>query len=116
MENKKFEIDAEITESDFETIMEALNCWEIQCNADLDLIKRLKDLPDPEFPDKETLEQFRAWKNSLLSREPKLKKDGRIRMEKAIMLKAKLLMMNQQQATDKFLDIASGLDEDDEDE
>lgn len=100
---KKFEIDAEINEGDFNTIIEALNFWEMQIGVELEMIKKLKMFPEPEFPDEESKEAFYAWKNAAISREKELKKAVRIRMEKAILLKAKLLLMNQTRACNEFL-------------
>ena len=93
--SKPFEIPSEFTEDDLNTILEAVGVWELQCNADLEMIAKLKMLQDPEFPDEESKEAFYAWKNAMLSREKQIVQHKKVRTEKAILLKAKLILMNQ---------------------
>lgn len=99
---KNFEIEAEINDADFSTILEALSFWEVQIGAELEVINRIKHLPEPEFPDEETKIAFHTWKNSMIGKEKELRKSIKIRMEKSILLKAKLLLMNQRNACNQF--------------
>jgi len=99
---KKFEIDSDLTTEELDTLIEALDDWEKSESHTIEFIEVLKKIPDPDTEDNPHMEQFIDFKRHMVSKESDLKKDKRIRREKAIFLKAKLLLLTQSKVVDRF--------------
>jgi hypothetical protein len=102
---KKFELEADFTEQDLQTMLDALDDWEMQDMGFLELIDKIKHIPNPpEDSSPDYVEAFTEFKKHMLSQEDKVRKNRNIRREKATLLKAKIILMNQARAAEKFLD------------
>ena len=103
----KFELDADFTKQDLDTLLDALDEWETKGQDLLHIIEKLKIIPDPtdDVPE-EYREGFLNFKRSMLAQEPEAKKDKKMRREIATMMKAKIILMNQSRAADQMMDEA----------
>lgn len=107
--SKKFELDAEFTNQDLEALLDALDGWEMKDIELLELIEKLKNIPDPpDDADPEYKENFIEFKKHMLSQEHRARSNKKQRREKAVLLKAKIILMNQSRAADKFMEEATG--------
>jgi hypothetical protein len=106
---KKFELEEEFTPQDLDTILDALDEWETKDVELLELIEKLKHIPDPpEDANPEYREYFLEFKKHMLSQEHKARSNKKQRRERAVLLKAKIILMNQSRAADKLFDESSG--------
>ncbi len=100
----KFELEADFTEQDLSTLLDALDEWEMQDIGLLDLIDKLRHIPDPpDDADPDYTHAFEEFKNHMLSQEDKVRRSRTVRREKAILLKAKIILMKQARAADRLL-------------
>lgn len=106
---KKFELDGEFTPQDLEVMLDALDEWETKDVELLELIEKLKHIPDPpEDANEQYREHFLEFKKHMLSQEHKARSNKKQRREKAVLLKAKIILMNQSRAADQIMEEAQG--------
>lgn len=117
--------DASLTSQDIELIMEMIGQWEEDGPADkLRMIRFLKDFecdvgkimdkaPEdmPEDIKKAFEEYFEKMKKDLLPNEKNFKRELKVRQERAVFLKAKFLLLQQEKSVDELFN--SSLDEED---
>jgi len=104
---KKLELDGEFTPQDLDTLLDALDEWETKDVELLELIEKLKHIPDPpEDANEQYRETFLEFKKQMLSQEPKARSNKKQRREKAVLLKAKIILINQSRAADKLMEEA----------
>jgi hypothetical protein len=88
----KFELEAEFSEIDLETILDALDGWETDNSHLLMMIDKLEQMGEPPADmDDDYKNGFGAFRQSLLSQKEAAKKNKKVRREKATLLKAKII-------------------------
>src|SRR4051812_42429137 len=100
---KKFELEADFTTKDMDIILDALDEWETKDAGLLEFIEKLKTVPDPK-EDVESRENFMEFKKQMLSQESKARSNKKHRREQAVLLKAKIILMNQDKAVNKLFE------------
>ena len=109
--NQKKPGQPEFTQSDLETLLDALYTYEAKDDDIPDkleiLVKTLPDICD----DEENSNILRKIKCDLTSKESKLRKERKIRRERITMLKAKIIQAQQEYATDKLFNGGDDADE-----
>ncbi len=102
--SEKFELEGELSSEDMEMILDALDHWESRDQSLLEVIDKLRHIPDPPDDMEEChREAFFEFKKHMLDQESKLKADRIIRREKAILLKAKIILLNQRTTAERVL-------------
>lgn len=102
-----FTIPAEFTKEDLKTILESLEDWEGKDDM-LSTIQKLKQMRNPEegeVPD-DFREAFISFRTHLLNQEGEARNNREIRCERATLLKAKIILINQRRAAEKAFDNA----------
>jgi len=102
-----FTIPAEFTKEDLKTILESLEDWEAKDGL-LYTIEKLKQMRNPEegeVPD-DFREAFVSFRTYMLNQEGEARMNKELRRERATLLKAKIILMNQRKAAEKAFDNA----------
>jgi hypothetical protein len=93
----------DFTDSDLDTILDALDEMERKDAEYLPSIEKLlKILPEPSDP--ELHRAYGEFRKDMAKQEKKLKQEKKIRREKITLLKAKIIMLQQERAIDRLGD------------
>lgn len=106
--SEDFTIQSEFTKEDLKTILESLDDWEGKDMELLHIIEKLRQMRNPEegeVPD-EFREGFISFRTHMLNQEGEARKNREIRRERATLLKAKIILMNQRKAAEKAFELA----------
>lgn len=98
-------LDSNLNRDDLETLLEATNDWELIGSNDLYSLNILKAIPLP-AEDHESYKFIRDLKDYYRSREKDIRAARAVRQEKAIFLKAKLMMLKRDLDINKLFDEA----------
>ena len=101
----KFELDADFNDSELETLLDSLDEWESQSAELLNMIDKLRKMGDPpDGADEDYKRDFGQFRDHILGQEQKAKKDKKVRREKATLLKAKVILLQQRSAIERLGD------------
>lgn len=98
-------LDSNLNSDDLETLLEATNDWEMLGNNDFYTLNMVKAVPLPS-EDHETYNFIRDIKDRFRSREKDIKAARAVRQEKAVFLKAKLMMLKRDLGITQLFDEA----------
>jgi hypothetical protein len=87
-------LDSALSREDLETLIEAMGDWEAVENHEFHLMSAVKSAPMPS-EDHEQYELVKQLKDYYKNREKQIKETRKVRQEKAIFTKAKLMLMRQ---------------------
>ena len=100
------ELKSSFTRDDLETLIESMNFWESMGNQEFHLMNMVKNAPMPP-EDHEAFEPWQAIKEHFRSRERDIEATRQTRQEKAVFLKAKLMLVRRDTAIDQLFDMAT---------
>lgn len=98
-------LDSNLNSDDLETLLEATNDWEMLGNNDFYTLNMVKTVPLP-AEDHETYRFISHIKEHFRSREKDIKAARAVRQEKAVFLKAKLMMLKRDLGITQLFDEA----------
>lgn len=87
-------LDSKLEPEDLDTLLEAMEGWESNNNHEFHVMNAVKSIPVPPEGD-EAYEPVRMIKEHYRKREKEIKDNRSIRQEKAVFLKAKLMLIKQ---------------------
>jgi len=99
-------LEKKFNNKDIETLIEAMEDWEVVGNQEYHILSMIKSAPMPP-DDHEAFEYMEQIKHYFKKREKDIMANKAMRQEKSIFLKAKLLMLRQDLQRDEFLEIAT---------
>ena len=102
-------LDKKFTKQDIETLIGAMDDWEMVGNQEYHVLHMIKNAPMPP-EEHEAFDAFSKIKNYFRNREKDILASRSVRQEKAIFLKAKLLMIRQDVDDGMFVDMAINSD------
>jgi hypothetical protein len=98
-------LDKKFTRQDVETLIEAMGDWEMVGNHEYHVLTMIKNAPMPP-ENHEAFEAMAQIKDYFQNREKDILASRSVRQEKAIFLKAKLLMLRQDVDAGQFIEMA----------
>jgi hypothetical protein len=109
------ELTSSFSQDDIATLIDAMSDWESVGNEEYHIMQVVKahPLPDNEH---ESYEFIRQMKEHFKQREKDLKRERNIRQEKAILVKAKLVLLRQEGGISKLFEVAAEEAEDKKEE
>lgn len=84
-----------LSREDIETLIEAMDDWEMFGNQEFHMMSAVKNVPLPSEENEEQYEFIKKVKDYYKQREKEIKQTRAIRQEKAIFTKAKLMLIRQ---------------------
>lgn len=103
-------LDKKFTRQDIETLIEAMGDWEMVGNHEYHVLTMIKNAPMPP-ENHEAFEAMQQIKEYFTNREKDILASRSVRQEKAIFLKAKLLMLRQDIDAGQFIEMAINSDQ-----
>jgi hypothetical protein len=103
------DLTSKFTREDIETLIEAMGDWEALGNHEFHIMSMIKSAPMPP----EEHEAFEAWsqiKEHFRNRERDIMASRAVRQEKAVFVKAKLMMVRRDLGIETLFDMASNAD------
>jgi hypothetical protein len=98
----------ELSDEDLEALLDALDGWEQDSMNLIHMIENMKRVGDPpETMDPDYRKHLIQFRLHILSQEEKARRDKKVIRERATMLKAKVIMMQQNRGVDKVFDQAA---------
>lgn len=98
-------LNSTFTREELETLIEAIGDWELLGNQEYNFSQMIKSAPMPP-EDHEAFEIMNQIKEHFRSREKEINDSREVRQEKAVFLKAKLMLVRRDLAIDKLFDFA----------
>jgi hypothetical protein len=102
-------LESKFTKEDIDTLLTALDDWEMLGNNDFHWMQMIKQSPMPP-KDHEAYETFKMLKESFVQREKEILNARAVRQERAIFLKAKLMLVRQDMSVDQLFEMATTTD------
>jgi DNA-binding protein H-NS len=104
------ELSSKLTRDDVDTLIESVDDWEMLGNFEFHQMNMIKNLPMlPE--DHEAHEAIKQIKEYFRRREKEIMATREVKQEKAVFLKAKLMMIKRDMGINKLFEIAVGTDD-----
>lgn len=100
------EIKSSFSSEDIKTLLEAMSDWESMGNQEFHLLGMVKGAPMPP-EDHEAYEYMQNIKDHFRNREKDIMASREMKQEKAVFLKAKLMLVRKDMAIDKLFDMAA---------
>lgn len=102
-------LESRFTRDDLETLIEAMGDWESLGNQEFHVLQMVKNIPMPP-EEHEAFEFIHKLKEHFRTRERDIKDSRVTRQEKAVFLKAKLMMARRDLGISALFDMASNVD------
>jgi len=99
-------LESTFSREDIETLIDSLTDWELSRNQEYHLMEMIKSAPMPP-EDHEAYDMMLDIKNQFRQRERDIIDTRKLCQERAVMLKAKLMLARQELAIDQLFDFAS---------
>ena len=103
------ELTSKFTRDDLETLLESIGDWEMLGNQEWHLLNMIKNSPMPP-EDHEAYDHMVNIKNHFRSREKEIQASRETRQEKAVFLKAKLMLVRRDMGIDQLFEMAGSTD------
>lgn len=103
------ELTSKFSRDDLETLLEAMGDWESLGNQEWHLAQMVRNSPMPP-EDHEAYEMMQAVKEHFHRREKEIKANRETRQERAVFLKAKLMMVRRDMGIDQLFEMATRTD------
>jgi len=100
-------LESEFTRDDIETLIESMSDWEMIGNQEYHLMQMIRNAPMPP-EDHEAFEMMDHIKDHFRAREKEINESRVTRQEKAVFLKAKLMMARRDMGINQLFDFAAG--------
>jgi len=91
---------------DIEMLIDSIDDWESMRNQEFHMLNAIKSTPMPP-EDHEAFEPFQYLKNMFIQREREIERNRTMRQEKAVFLKAKLMLARQDMDVNSLFDFSS---------
>lgn len=102
------ELNTNFTKEDIETLIEAMGDWEYQSSQDYILLNMLKKMPMP-TEDHASHAFMQDLRQQYLDREREILRNRDVQQEKAVLLKAKLILARQDASINRLFDMAAAV-------
>lgn len=102
-------LDSRFTREDLETLIESMSEWEVLGNYDFNVLQMIKAAPMPP-QDHEAYEMMSQIKDHFRQREKEILATRTTRQEKAVFIKAKLMMARKELGIKQLFDMAAHVD------
>lgn len=99
------ELSSKFSRDDIETLIEAIDDWEMINNQEFHILQMVKNAPLPP-QDHESYEYIEKIKEHFTEREKSIKASRQVRQEKSVFIKAKLMMVRRDLAVDQLFEMA----------
>jgi len=99
-------LESTFTKNDIETLIDSMSDWEMMGNQEYHLMEMIKNAPMPP-EDHEAFEMMENIKDHFRGREKDISESRVTRQEKAVFLKAKLMMVRRDLAVNQLFDFAA---------
>jgi hypothetical protein len=103
------DLTSKFTREDLETLLEAMSDWESLGNHEFHVLQMIKNAAMPP-EDHEAFEQFLQIKEHFRKREKEIIASREVRQEKAVFLKAKLMLVRKDVGISALFDMAANAD------
>lgn len=103
------ELSSKFTREDIETLLEAMGDWEMVGNHEFHILQLIKSAPMPP-QDHEAFEAMASIKEHFKKREKEIKRSRETKQEKAVFLKAKLMLVRREININDLFDMAANTD------
>jgi hypothetical protein len=103
------ELNSKMTREDLEVLIEAMGDWEALGNHEFHVLQMIKGAPLPP-DDHEAYEIMAQIKEHYRKREKEIQASRAVRQERAVFVKAKLMLARIEIGTTKFFDIAQNVE------
>lgn len=103
------ELSSQFTREDIETLLEAMGDWEVLGNHEFHVMQMIKGAPLPP-EDHEAFEVMQQIKEHYRKREKDIKASREVRQEKAVFLKAKLMLVRKELGINQLFDMSANTD------
>jgi hypothetical protein len=100
------ELSSKFSRDDISTLLEAMSEWESLGNQELYLLNTIKGMPLPP-EDHEAYEMVSHIKSHFQQKEKSIRASHDVRQEKAVFLKAKLMLVRRDMGIDKLFEMAA---------
>jgi hypothetical protein len=100
------ELKSSFTRDDLETLIESMDFWESMGNQEFHLMNMIKNAPMPP-DDHEAFDSMNQIKEHFRNRERDIEATRQTRQEKAVFLKAKLMLVRRDLSIDQLFDMAT---------
>lgn len=100
------ELKSSFSRDDIETLIDAMTDWESIGNHEYHVMQMVKGHPLPEQDD-DSFEFVKKIKEHFRKREKEIKSERMLRQEKAILVKAKLVLLRQEGGINKLFEVAA---------
>ena len=98
-------LESKFTRVDLDTLIEAMGDWETMGNHDFHVLGIIKNMPMP-AEDHEAFEYIKEIKDHFLKREREINDSRMLRQERAILLKAKLILVRSDMGVSQLFEMA----------
>lgn len=102
-------LESTFSRNEIETLIESISYWEETGNQEYHMMQMIKSAPMPP-EDHEAFEIMERIKDHYRSREKEINESRVTRQEKAVFLKAKLMMVRREMSIDQLFDMAANAD------
>jgi hypothetical protein len=99
------ELSSKFSRDDIETLIEAIDDWEMINNQEFHILQMVKNAPLPP-ENHESYEYIEKIKEHFSEREKSIKASRQVRQEKSVFIKAKLIMVRRDLAVDQLFEMA----------
>lgn len=103
------ELTSKFTREDLETLIEATGDWEMLGNREYQMLEMIRGAPMPP-EDHEAYEIMSQIKEHYKKREREINASRQVRQERAVFLKAKLMLVRMELGTSQLFDMAASVD------
>jgi hypothetical protein len=103
------ELSSQFTREDIETLIEAMGDWEMLGNHEFHVMQMIRNAPMPP-EEHEAFEVMSQIKEHYRKREKDIKMSREVRAEKAVFLKAKLMLVRKDLGITQLFDMSSNVD------
>jgi hypothetical protein len=100
-------LESKFSREDVETLVEAMGDWETLGNHEFYLMQMVRQAPMPPEEESEAYEYFRNIKDHFAEREKEILATRLVRQERAVFLKAKLMLVRQEMSVNQLFEMAT---------
>ena len=104
------ELSSKFSRDDIDVLIDAMGDWESIGNHEYNVMHMVKNYPMPDR-DEESYDFVKNIKEHFRKREKEIKNERSVRQERAILVKAKLVLLRQEAGINQLLDVAIRNDE-----
>lgn len=100
------QLNSKFTRDDIDNLIDSVSAWEMEHQHQYHSLQIVKQIPMPP-EDHPSYDYIKALKKEFIDRERSIKADQKVNQEKAVFLKAKLMLIRQDMAIDQLFEMAT---------